>query len=548
MIEMIEELATLDNWDKIIDVLPSSQKRVRKSERSKILPLQFPESHLYTEFLKNVEKNPESVAIIDSDSGKRTSYKELKDIGLRIAAYLKNKGIKQGDYIAITLPRGYRQIYAIITEDILKQNQGKIIGYTYLENTIFFQKDYQDIEKEFSEFEYKVGKAEYIKTMFKEKFDIVILPNSLHRFNDIEVQLQEVSTILKTDGYLFACEPNRNLLIVDVVPSIIEKGFAHIDISKRGGGIIPDAGKMSDLLEKSGYKVEYINEMKQGISHGSLFLVGTLYDKKRVTFNNLESYLEKELPSYMMPFAFYLVDEFPINKNGKVDRKKLNDRVKVYSEEKESKLFKNNKNLQMNKTQSIVKDIFEQVFKGKKLDIDDNYFSLGGDSLTATQIIGSLRNQYNINVSIRNIFENPSILELARFIDKNTTELPEENKAQLFVDKEEEYKPFPLTNVQFAYWIGRKGAFNMGRVSTHCYFEFECEDLDIPKFQKVWNDMIIHHGMLRDVVCESGEQKILKEVPMYLIQTASLVGFEEKVQEEYLTQVRKEMSGQCVLM
>lgn len=80
MIEMIEELATLDNWDKIIDVLPSSQKRVRKSERSKILPLQFPESHLYTEFLKNVEKNPESVAIIDSDSGKRTSYKELKDM------------------------------------------------------------------------------------------------------------------------------------------------------------------------------------------------------------------------------------------------------------------------------------------------------------------------------------------------------------------------------------------------------------------------------------------------------------------------------------
>ena len=157
-----------------------------------------------------------------------------------------------------------------------------------------------------------------------------------------------------------------------------------------------------------------------------------------------------------------------------------------------------------------------------------------------------MRNQYNINVSIRNIFENPSILELARFIDQNTSELPEENKAQLFVDKEEEYKPFPLTNVQFAYWIGRKGAFNMGRVSTHCYFEFECEDLDIPKFQKVWNDMIIHHGMLRDVVCESGEQKILKEVPMYLIQTASLVGFEEKVQEEYLTQVRKEMSRQVL--
>ena len=39
MIEMIEELATLDNWDKIIDVLQSCQKRVRKIERSKILPV-----------------------------------------------------------------------------------------------------------------------------------------------------------------------------------------------------------------------------------------------------------------------------------------------------------------------------------------------------------------------------------------------------------------------------------------------------------------------------------------------------------------------------
>ena len=431
------------------------------------------------------------------------------------------------------------------TKSILKQNKGRIAEYICLENTLFFQNDYQDVMDEFSEFEYKVEKLESMQNTFADTFDIVIVLNSLHRFNDIRETLQMISDVLKSDGCLVGSEPNRDLLIIDVIPGILEKGFIDMNLSNRGGSIIPDEQRMVNLLEKTGYKAEYITGAEQITLNGNMIFVGKLRNKKNVIFDNLAHYLDGEIPSYMMPFAFYAIDQIPLNKNGKIDHKKLSSLVKPSMREPIAET-KSDTNEQMNVTQALLKNVFEQVLQVQNIKMQDNYFSLGGDSLIATQVIGILRNQHNINISIRNIFENPTIMELARFIDENTINLMKENKAQLLVEKEHEYEPFPLTNVQFAYWIGRKGAFSMGQVSTHCYYEFDCEELDIPKLQKVWNDMVAHHGMLRAIVSENGEQRIMKQVPMYLIQTANLSGLDVEQKQEYLAKVREEMSRQVL--
>lgn len=430
------------------------------------------------------------------------------------------------------------------TRAVLTKNRERIAEYTYLENTIFFHKDYQDIIDEFAEFEYKVGNPEDMKKMSADAFDIVIALNSLHRFNNIEDKLQEISGVLTSDGYLIGIELNKELLIIDVVPSILEKGFVDMDLSIRGGSVIPDVQAVKRQLELSGYKTEYITEEEQIPSDGSMLFVGTLSNKKKLTFSRLIHYLEGEIPSYMMPFAFYKVDQLPLNKNGKIDRKKLSSIVKQNMKTQNAVFSESG---QMNKTQAVLKNIFEQGLRVQNIKAQDNYFSLGGDSLIATQIIGLLRNQYGINISIKNIFENPTILELAKFIDQNAHSLKvEKDESQLIAEKEKENEPFPLTNVQFAYWIGRKGVFNMGRVSTHCYYEFDCVELDIPKLQKVWNDMIAYHGMLRAVVSENGEQRIMKKAPMYLIQTANLSGFDEEAKQEYLYGAREKMSRQVI--
>lgn len=432
------------------------------------------------------------------------------------------------------------------TRAVLKRNKERIAEYTCLENTIFFQKDYQDIIAEFDEFEYKAGNPEDMMEMYADTFDIVIALNSLHRFNNIGDKLREISGLLKPEGCLIGSELNKELLIIEVVPGILEKGFIDMDLSIRGGSVIPDVQSVKQQLEASGYKINYITEEEEVSSDGSMLFVGTAGNKKELTFHRLIHYLEGEIPSYMMPFAFYKVDQLPLNKNGKIDRKKLSSIVKQNMKTQDEKaLF--SESGQMNKTQALLMNIFEQVLHVQNIKAQDNYFALGGDSLTATQVIGLLRNQHDINISIKNIFENPTALELARFIEQNADSLKvEKDESQIIIDKENENEPFPLTNVQFAYWIGRKGAFNMGNVSTHCYYEFDCMELDILKLQKVWNDMIAYHGMLRAVVSENGEQRIINKAPVYLIQTANLSGFDEEAKQRYLYEAREQMSRQVI--
>lgn len=53
--------------------------------------------------------------------------------------------------------------------------------------------------------------------------------------------------------------------------------------------------------------------------------------------------------------------------------------------------------------------------------------------------------------------------------------------------------------MQYAYWIGRIGAYELGKVSSHVYFEFDNAGMDIERLNGAWNRLIERHEMLRAV-------------------------------------------------
>lgn len=77
--------------------------------------------------------------------------------------------------------------------------------------------------------------------------------------------------------------------------------------------------------------------------------------------------------------------------------------------------------------------------------------------------------------------------------------------------------PFALTHVQRAYWLGRNPQIELGGVAAHGYLEISCHDLDPSRLERALNRVIAAHPMLRAVVTEEGEQRILKDVPRYQI-------------------------------
>jgi amino acid adenylation domain-containing protein len=118
--------------------------------------------------------------------------------------------------------------------------------------------------------------------------------------------------------------------------------------------------------------------------------------------------------------------------------------------------------------------------------------------------------------------------------------------APIATASDQRYLPFPLTDMQQAYWVGRNSGFEMGNVATHMYEEFENEALDLERLNHAWQQLIARHDMLRAIVLPDGRQQILREVPPYRIAVTDLRGQAPEYVAAYLAQVRQQMSHQVL--
>ena len=95
---------------------------------------------------------------------------------------------------------------------------------------------------------------------------------------------------------------------------------------------------------------------------------------------------------------------------------------------------------------------------------------------------------------------------------------------------QDRFKPFPLTDVQHAYWLGRGEEMPLGGVSCCAYAELDFRNPDSTRLEKALNKTIARHDMLRCVFTDDGRQRVLEEVPPchIVVEDASGLGAEEK--------------------
>ncbi|MDJ0795565.1 MAG: amino acid adenylation domain-containing protein [Calothrix sp. MO_167.B12] len=141
---------------------------------------------------------------------------------------------------------------------------------------------------------------------------------------------------------------------------------------------------------------------------------------------------------------------------------------------------------------------------------------------------------------------------LAKLLNKKAkTEQPQSTTAATKLPTivplpEERYKPFPLTDIQQAYWIGRMGTFQSGNVAIHAYVEIENTNLDLVSLNAAWQQLIERHDMLRAIVLKDGQQQILAQVPAYEIKVFDLRNQEPAVVEDHLLATRQRLSHQVL--
>ncbi|MBI3653801.1 MAG: amino acid adenylation domain-containing protein [Acidobacteria bacterium] len=117
---------------------------------------------------------------------------------------------------------------------------------------------------------------------------------------------------------------------------------------------------------------------------------------------------------------------------------------------------------------------------------------------------------------------------------------------QITPDTAHRYEPFPLTDMQQAYWVGRSGAFEFGNVACHAYYEVEAKELDLARFNLALQQLIERHDMLRAIVLADGRQQILNQVPPYEIETLDLRGYDAQTANAFLDSIRHRLSHQVL--
>ncbi|HWH68152.1 MAG TPA: non-ribosomal peptide synthetase, partial [Candidatus Sulfotelmatobacter sp.] len=129
-------------------------------------------------------------------------------------------------------------------------------------------------------------------------------------------------------------------------------------------------------------------------------------------FEQLRHHLARNLPDYMIPSVFVPLSALPLTLNGKVDQRALP------APETDQTTTPHSSVPPRNPTETALVQIWCQLLNRNLVGIHDNFFHLGGHSLLATQVIWRIASTFNVDLSVRTLFEAPTVAALAEAVGR----------------------------------------------------------------------------------------------------------------------------------
>lgn len=317
----------------------------------------------------------------------------------------------------------------------------------------------------------------------------------------------------------------------------------------RNDGRLQFLGRIDRQLKLRGYRIEPAEIERAllaqvGVTAAKLLHLDSGNTARLVAFctgtadvERLRDGLRRVLPVYMVPSAIEMLESLPLNSNGKIDETALATMANRCPA----------RSVVEAKTDSekALLPIWREVLGRDYIGIDDDFFESGGHSLTAAQVVERIRRDLGHDLPMATLLANPSVQALAAWMQADSSMLPAVAAATAMQgDLSARHMPFPLTDVQHAYWAGRAAGFDLGNTATHIYTEQALGEFDGDEVSRVWNRLIRRHDMLRAVVSVDGMQRVLAQVPDYHIEVEDLCSMDDATREQRLLATRERMSHQ----
>ncbi len=208
-------------------------------------------------------------------------------------------------------------------------------------------------------------------------------------------------------------------------------------------------------------------------------------EKTPIDTDEIRTHLQQYLPDYMIPTFYVKLDEFPLNINGKIDKKNLPKPEELIYE-------KIKYEPPANELEERLAQIWGEVLDLKKIGVNSHFFDIGGHSLKAMRIISRIFIELQRDIKLKDFFSYSTIRKQATFL--NTIKSSTFSKIQP-LQKQEFYD---LSHAQRRIWIldqmeGASVAYNMFGA-----YLFE-GNLDVPLFLKAFESLVKRHESLRTI-------------------------------------------------
>ncbi|MCP9618773.1 amino acid adenylation domain-containing protein [Nocardia otitidiscaviarum] len=311
--------------------------------------------------------------------------------------------------------------------------------------------------------------------------DLVLAFATLHTYPDPAAGLSAAAYLLRPKGVLVLVEQPELPPLGLLSAALLEGGFP-------GGDPMLAPRRWQELLAASGFAVE------QAAAHGSLFSLTAAWTGVPVDTADLAAFLAERLPEPMRPDTIRVLPRLPLSANGKIDRTALT--ALLAAAEPAVAVTP-----PATAAEQRVAAVWSEVLGVNGIGREHDFFALGGDSLLATRMVGRFT-----GMKLADLYAHRTVASFAaRLRADDATGL-----RTVTADLAARYEPFPASDIQRAYWIGRGSGAALGGVGTHYYSEFDCPDLDPERFERAWRTLIVRHEMLRAVFDADGNQRILR--------------------------------------
>ena len=158
----------------------------------------------------------------------------------------------------------------------------------------------------------------------------------------------------------------------------------------------------------------------------------TRAEQERKLIPRLRVYLQEKLPEYMIPSVFVLLEKLPLTPNGKIDRRALPAPERSRPELDISYVAPRSE------LEEMLVDVWKELLDLEEIGVYDDFFELGGDSLSATRLAVYLRSSFELELPVTMLFEVHTVAALAELVERKVLEevtaMDEEEAKRLLED------------------------------------------------------------------------------------------------------------------